>query len=219
VTETSVQPGSRGRTRNSRGRIDKRQAILDAAFDVFARHGYAQSCVQEIATEAGVAKPTVYNHLSDKETLFREAMSAAAGKVTASYLGSLDKLRDPGPDLLATLTEVGIKLLRCYQDPRAVALRRLLAAEITQFPDLLEVVHGPGVEPLADALADRFARLVLAGRLRSLDPTNAAEQFLSLLTGPMNLRSRFGARRVTDAEIRATARAGADTFVRAFGAA
>ncbi|WP_372343089.1 helix-turn-helix domain-containing protein [Streptomyces sp. KL116D] len=29
----------------------------------------------EIAEEAGVAKPTVYNHLSDKENLFRHAVS------------------------------------------------------------------------------------------------------------------------------------------------
>lgn len=67
-----------------RGRIDKRQAILEAAFRTFAREGYGQSCVREIAAEAGVAKPTIYNHLGDKETLFREAMLAAVGRTSGA---------------------------------------------------------------------------------------------------------------------------------------
>jgi AcrR family transcriptional regulator len=212
-----TQAGPGPRASGSRGRIDKRQAILEAAFEVFARLGYAQACVQEIATEAGVAKPTVYNHLADKETLFQAAMGSAAERVTGAYLGTLEKLRDPGPDLAAALTETGRRLLRCYADPQAVALRRLFAAEINHFPGLLEVVHGPGIEPLAGALADRFAHLMLAGRLRTSDAMSAAEQYFSLLTGPMNLRSRFGTRRVSDAELRAIAGAAAVTFLRAFG--
>ncbi|MGW6741439.1 TetR/AcrR family transcriptional regulator [Streptomyces sp. NPDC055025] len=65
-----------GRTA-SRGRIDKRRAILDAAFTVFARRGYGQVCVKEIAEVAGVAEPTVYNHLNDKETLSWSAATSA----------------------------------------------------------------------------------------------------------------------------------------------
>src|SRR5690606_41329263 len=82
-----------------RGRIDKRQAILDAAITVFARRGYDQACVQEIADEAGVAKPTVYNHLTDKATLFREAMTAAARTARARHLATLDRPTGPGADL------------------------------------------------------------------------------------------------------------------------
>ncbi|NML51688.1 helix-turn-helix transcriptional regulator [Streptomyces sp. R302] len=44
-------------------------ALLDGAFTVFVRRGYAQACVKEITQEAGVAKPTVYSHLDDQETL------------------------------------------------------------------------------------------------------------------------------------------------------
>jgi AcrR family transcriptional regulator len=65
---------STGGGRPARGRIERRQAILDGAFAVFTRHGYAQACVKEIAQEAGVAKPTVYSHLNDKESLYREAV-------------------------------------------------------------------------------------------------------------------------------------------------
>ncbi|MFD0470248.1 TetR/AcrR family transcriptional regulator [Nonomuraea thailandensis] len=144
-------------------RIDKRQAILEGAFTVFAREGYAQACVQSIAREAGVAKPTVYNHMTDKATLFRHAMEAAAR-------------------------------------------------------DILDIVQESGPDRLNQALADRLARLALAGRLRAADPDLAAEQFLALLLGPLEARTQLGTRQLQDAELRTMAVAAVDAFVRAWGA-
>lgn len=201
----------------SRGRIDKRQAILDGAFTVFARQGYAQACVQEIADEAGVAKPTVYNHLSDKATLFRHAMEAVAQDELNEGLTALESLFEPGEDLRDVLERVGCDLLRLHRGARSCALRRLLHSEIARFPDMLDVLSRSGPHRLAQALADRLARLVLAGRLRAEDPARMAEQFLALLTGPMEARSRMGTRRVDDPELREVARAAVDTFLWAFG--
>ncbi|HEX2317248.1 MAG TPA: TetR/AcrR family transcriptional regulator, partial [Thermomonospora sp.] len=169
-------------TTASRGRIDKRQAILEAAFTVFARLGYAQACVQDIADEAGVAKPTVYNHLRDKETLFRHAMAAAAERALARNLAVVERLRDPGEDLRAALEDAGLRLLECHGDDDSRAWRRLLAAETGRFPDLPDAAGGDVAERVTEALADRLARLSLAGRLRRCDPSTAAEQFLALLT-------------------------------------
>jgi hypothetical protein len=69
-----------------------------------------------------------------------------------------------------------------------------------------------------DALADRLARLVVAGHLRHCDPAQAAEQFLALLTGPFERRSRLGTRPLPAAEVDEVADQAADTFLRAFGA-
>ncbi|GGO62815.1 TetR/AcrR family transcriptional regulator [Nonomuraea cavernae] len=203
---------------SARGRIDKRQAILDGAFTVFARQGYAQACVQEIANEAGVAKPTVYNHLTDKATLFRHAIQAAAQSVLDQRLAALQPLTEPGTDLRATLEEVGHHLVRLHADDRSCALRRLLYAELTHFPDILDFAVESGPHRLSQALADRMARLILAGRLRATDPDQAAEHFLALLVGPLEPRSHMGTRQIGDTELRKIACAAADTFLRAFGA-
>ncbi|MFI6521730.1 TetR/AcrR family transcriptional regulator [Spirillospora sp. NPDC050679] len=202
----------------SRGRIDKRQAILEGAFTVFARQGYAQSCVQDIADEAGVAKPTVYNHLTDKATLFRHAVQAAARTSLDRRLAALRPLADPGDDLRATLEAVGRDLLDLHCDERSCALRRLLYSEISQFPDLLDIAADSGPQHLVQALADRLARLALAGRLRLTDPDLAAEQFLALLVGPLEARTQMGTRRIEAAELDALARAAVATFLLAFGA-
>ncbi|GAA5037420.1 AcrR family transcriptional regulator [Thermocatellispora tengchongensis] len=199
-----------------RGRIDKRKAILDAAFAVFARRGYDQACVQEIAEEAGVAKPTVYNHLSDKENLFRHAVETAAEAVMADNLAVVELVREPSGDLRALLEDVADRMLRICCDERSRALRRLTYAQLVRFPDLIEVVHRRTSTRVAEALADRLARLCLSGHLRPCDPAQAAEQFLALLTAPVEARSRLGGREVPPAEIDAVASAAVDTFLRAY---
>lgn len=51
------------------GKGDKRQ-IFKTAADVFARKGYHQTTVDEIAQAIGVAKGTIYNHFENKEDLY-----------------------------------------------------------------------------------------------------------------------------------------------------
>ena len=50
----------------------KRQAILDAATDVFLRDGYLGTNMDEIAALSEVSKQTVYKHFASKEALFIE---------------------------------------------------------------------------------------------------------------------------------------------------
>lgn len=198
-------------------RISKRQQILDVAFTVFARRGYARASVQEIADEAKVAKPTVYNHFGDKETLFRGAMAAAADGVAADSLDAIEPLRDAGADVRETLGTAASRLLRICSGERSHALRSLAHAELATFPELAVAMQERTSAHLIEALADRFAHLVLSGALRSCDPARAAEHFLALLIGPLESRSRLGTRTLPEDELDAIAESGVDTFVRAYG--
>jgi AcrR family transcriptional regulator len=206
------------RTEPSRGRIDKREAILDAAFRVFADLGYDQASVDAIAADAGVAKATIYNHFGDKESVLREIIGVEADRALVDHLAIVERLSDRPDDLRAALEEVGYQLLSRYFDEKTVMYRRLLAGEIAQFPDLLDVMRGRAADRIMGALADRLARLALAGRLRLTDPDVAADQFWALLAGPAENRSRMGTRRVPDPELRDVTRDAVDTFLRAFGA-
>jgi AcrR family transcriptional regulator len=47
-----------------------REAILDAAERVFARAGYHESKMADVAREAGVSVGTLYNHFDSKERVF-----------------------------------------------------------------------------------------------------------------------------------------------------
>src|SRR5881396_1774891 len=58
---------------------DKPQAIIDAAIRGFARNGYYNSRVSDIAREAGIASGTIYLYFKTKDeilvTLFRDNMA------------------------------------------------------------------------------------------------------------------------------------------------
>lgn len=200
----------------TRGRIDKRQAILDAAFTVFARDGYRTASVDTVAATAGVAKHTVYNHFGDKQSLFRAAVSALADDALARNLAAVESLR-PDRDPAEALTEVGRKLAECYCDEKSWALRRLLHAELASMPELQDIVRERATDKVNDALADRLARLALAGHLRITDPVVAAEQFGALLTAPFDARSRLGTRKVPAKELAEVTQNAVQTFLRAFG--
>lgn len=141
-------------------------------------------------------------------------MSAAASEAVARHLAAVARLADAGDDLPRVLREVGLELLRCYCDERSRAVRRLLQAESSRFPELVSLVRGPSGHRVTEALADRLARLALAGRLRPADPSVAAEQFLSLLTGPADLR--WPAETPPDDALAGIADAAVDTFLRAY---
>jgi TetR/AcrR family fatty acid metabolism transcriptional regulator len=73
---------------------DKPQAILDAAVRVFARNGYYNSRVSDIAREAGIASGTIYLYFKTKDeilvTLFREKMAEWVARVRAEIAGEPD---------------------------------------------------------------------------------------------------------------------------------
>src|SRR3970040_1527253 len=73
---------------------DKPQQIIEAAVRVFARKGYYNSRVSDIAREAGIAAGTIYLYFKTKDdilvTLFRDKM--------AEFVGAFRKAISDAPD-------------------------------------------------------------------------------------------------------------------------
>lgn len=199
-----------------RGRLDKRQAIVDAALRVFAREGYGQASVDAIAAEAGVAKPTIYNHLGGKENLFRHVLAEIAARSNNKTLAALEAFSAEPKDVRAQLTTVAYGLVECFLDEQSSALRRLLHAEIVRFPDLFESVLASGPNQATEALAGRLARLANAGHLKVDDPLRAANQFFALISCELPGLSALGTRPIGNADLERAVTAGVDTFLRAF---
>jgi AcrR family transcriptional regulator len=55
-------------------RPSRRAEIIDAAIKVFARNGFAETSVQDVANEAGVVPTAVYYHFAGKDELFDVAL-------------------------------------------------------------------------------------------------------------------------------------------------
>src|SRR5689334_2317079 len=74
---------------------DKRKAILRAATEVFARNGYFNSKVADIARAAGVADGTVYLYFKSKEEILHSIFDASVESAILEGRKQLETISDP----------------------------------------------------------------------------------------------------------------------------
>jgi TetR/AcrR family fatty acid metabolism transcriptional regulator len=74
---------------------DKREAIMRAATKVFARSGYFNSKVADVAREAGVADGTVYLYFKSKEEILRSIFERNTSDAVREGREELAKIADP----------------------------------------------------------------------------------------------------------------------------
>ena len=74
---------------------DKREAIMRAATKVFARNGYFNSKVADIARAAGVADGTVYLYFKSKEEILRSIFERNTSEAVRAGREELAKIEDP----------------------------------------------------------------------------------------------------------------------------
>jgi AcrR family transcriptional regulator len=80
-------------------RTERRQQILDAARDVFAKRGYAPSTVDDIVEKAGVARGTFYLYFEDKRAVFAELIDRFAGRLTSAIVRIATEAESPPVDV------------------------------------------------------------------------------------------------------------------------
>ncbi len=74
---------------------DKREAILRAATRVFARSGYFNSKVADIARAAGVADGTVYLYFKSKEEILHSVFDRSMDEAITEVRRQLEAITDP----------------------------------------------------------------------------------------------------------------------------
>jgi TetR/AcrR family transcriptional regulator, fatty acid metabolism regulator protein len=74
---------------------DKRGAILRSAISVFARNGYFNSKVADIAREAGVADGTVYLYFKSKEEILHSIFDRSVEEALGAARTRVEEIDDP----------------------------------------------------------------------------------------------------------------------------
>ena len=181
-------------TAKKRARIAKsspaprREAILEAAKDVFSEQGYELATMDDIAERARTTKRTVYAHFENKEGLFA-AMVAHSGGMFLEHLGELDR---GGSNYQAELERFANRFCELSTFRHAVQFQRVIIAESKRFPKLSRSVS-TSIGGKASAMLARYLHeLDRRGKLKVDNPKLAAEQFLSITTGSIRLATLFG---------------------------
>lgn len=172
----------------------RHRRMLDVAQEIFLTQGYAETTLDRIACEAGVAKKTLYEHFSDKAGLFAAVMQRLRREWTAVLH---DIVIEPA-DLQGALQRVAEHLLEVGTRSDMLALHRLLLVESRRFPDLMNGAC-TDMAPLAEVL-----RRAVGGGLLDLDDVDlAAEQFVYLVLGGLRVRMLRGVCARPEADVRA----------------
>ncbi len=65
---------------------ERRRQILETARAAFARRGFHETSMNEIALEAGVTKPVVYQRFASKRDLYREVLQDIGARLQAEVI-------------------------------------------------------------------------------------------------------------------------------------
>lgn len=154
-------------------------ALMDAAFRVFAQRGYRSTRLEEVAEAVGVTKGAIYYYFDNKEDLLRRAVRTRHRAIFAEIA---EALRDEGGPAAAKIRFVLRKVWQHWLEPGWGLAVRLMMGEVSlEFPalfrmwaeegpiqgwslvgDLIEQGKRSG-EFRPDVDGDAAARLVLSG--------------------------------------------------------
>lgn len=156
-----------------------RQALLDAALELFAEKGYFGTSLRDIARQVGVRESALYNYFPSKESLF-EAVVLADRQETAEKLAPF--LEAPISDPRAFLEDLGNLAIETYKSPKQQRRFRILMSDGIRLAvegriNLIDQQMGSKSQVLRGVIV----RLMDAGVLKPGDPELLTFQFISPL--------------------------------------
>jgi AcrR family transcriptional regulator len=156
----------------------RREAILEAALEVFLEAGFEGASMAQIAQRVGGSKATLYGYFPSKESLFVAVAHAASSEHMGQTVAEL--MSDSPEGVEHRLNRFGVKLVAFLYEARTLAAHRMVLGEAGR-SDIgalfWETGPGQGQKMLAEFLGARMER----GELRRADPMIAAAHLLSLL--------------------------------------
>lgn len=188
----------------------RRQALVDAAAELFFEQGYAATSIDAIIARAGGSKRNIYSEFGNKEGLFSSIVSENADRILSAL--PLDKVG--GRDLRDTLGAFGVRLLNGYMSPALIGAYRTVVTEAQRFPELVRSFYDMGprraTARLAEVLEDARAR----GEIHTDDCQRAAGQFVGMIRDNLHLEVVLGLRQPPeDAETRAIVASAVEMFL------
>ncbi|MDT7632005.1 MAG: hypothetical protein QOI50_3935 [Pseudonocardiales bacterium] len=135
-------------------RATRRRLVLD---------GYSAMTIADIATDAGVSRPTIYRRWAGKLELTIDALDYGFRAQGDTYPNP--RLEELSP--LEAFTEAVRRVDPCYFNPDAMVLMGNFMAETIRTPELLAVVVEHAVEPRVKLVERVLANLRERGEVRA----------------------------------------------------
>lgn len=166
----------------------RREAIVDAAAELFGELGYQAASMNELARRLGGSKTTLYGYFPSKEALFSAVVRQHATSHMSEAAAELQAGVEDAAGLEAALHRFGERMLFVLtNDRRALTVYRMVVGEAGR-SELGELFYAAGPTEGIAALARLFSAAMARGWLHKADPKTRALQFLALITAEINAR-------------------------------
>ncbi|HTU53801.1 MAG TPA: TetR/AcrR family transcriptional regulator [Acetobacteraceae bacterium] len=150
--------------------------LLDAAETLFLAQGYSATSLEQVASEAGATKRTIYAKFGDKAGLFSAMAERVVERRRAWVSGEC-----VGATVDERLLDFGKRLLALALAPDVLSLHRVLVAEAHRFPQLASLVDQLAAESAHNRLAGIIAAEAAGGALEVADPALAADLLVGMI--------------------------------------
>jgi AcrR family transcriptional regulator len=164
---------------------NRRACILDAARCVFAREGYSDTLVDDIAGQAGIAKGTLYLYFKSKEEIFLAALIEDARRLEARTRERIEAA-PTWQEKLTAYVSVRMDYLDKHEDFLRIYLAEIRSMMVRGVRMDCELFHV--IRESENYLAQMFAVAVARQEIRSVDPELAAVTLCDLTRGLMERR-------------------------------
>lgn len=175
----------------------RREAILQAAREVFLERGYADASVDAVVERAGGSKATVYALFGNKDGLF-SSVAELCGSEFAEAVDTVDICGSPRE----SLRRIARAYCKIAFDPKRLAMFRMAAGESGRRPESGDAFYRLGPRRGLDIVTRFFRKCVDAGLLETSEPEQLADFFLGALRGSPYLCAVLNPTRIpTEAEL------------------
>jgi AcrR family transcriptional regulator len=136
--------------------------LLETACGVFAKRGFEAATLEQIAEQAGVSRPILYNHFGNKQGLFEAVVAAEIARVEAVVAEALAGAGDPR-EILERGQRAFFRYVREHPDGHGVLTR-----------DAPIHLSDSGLGVMVEGLAKNLTEVIAAGfRSAGLDSAPA----------------------------------------------
>jgi AcrR family transcriptional regulator len=159
--------------------------ILDAAWNCFARKGYYQTTMQEIAAEVGLTPGALYRYYPGKEAILEAIAERSREQDSALFAAA----RAAGDEAIGSLAILGDDLVNTFRSPEFDTAARVgieLRPEYLRNEVLLESVR-QDLESVRSQLVEMMREAQKKGQLR----TDIDAESLAVLALSVNEGMRF----------------------------
>jgi AcrR family transcriptional regulator len=169
----------------------KRQDIIKAAIEVFARNGFRGTTTRDLAAHAEVNEAIIFRHFNTKQELYRAILEQKLTQGQDARCEDVQQLVQSGNDV-EFFENFGHQFLERHEEDST--FMRLLMFSALEGHELSEMFLSSvaGRDPLAAYIQRRMDD----GEFRRMDPNLAARAILGMFVAYIQMQEIFGQKKV-----------------------